>query len=109
MFYKEIYSCLIPCKPKNIIIDEFEGSGYRMGDLFLISSRFDEETQCLALLHELVHDFPEFRGKSLGHNSEEKIEEGIEKTAKDIFNNRPLIRKYVNKQLELAREFPDNR
>ncbi|MBI2106367.1 hypothetical protein HYT57_00120 [Candidatus Woesearchaeota archaeon] len=99
-----IYMCLKECKPDNIIIDTFEDPGYRMGNKILISSLYNEEEQIVTILHELLHDLPEFRGKSTIEERDETVERRIEDLAQEIYKNRPVIREFVRKQLTLAKK-----
>ena len=61
------------------------------------------EEQVKALLHEIVHYFPDYHGKSTGEKRDEKIEAEIESLAKKIYEERPIIKRYIEKQLEAAK------
>lgn len=107
-----IYQCLTQCKAENIDLVNWlvASHGTRKGDRFTISATDSEEEQIITLLHEVVHDYPEYRSRSRGwFNRDETVEARIEKEAQEIYQTRPRIVEYVRRQLRLAKDAPINR
>lgn len=100
-----IYIELRHCKPENIFFKRLVASpAYRLEDRFLLAVNRPENEQILDILHELVHGYPEFRSFDFGKdNRTELVEDAIQEQAEEIFENRPTIREYVRKQLQLAK------
>jgi hypothetical protein len=67
-----------------------------------IDSSLSEDEQAISIIHEIVHGYPKYKGKSTIVNPNFKIEDEIDKEALHIYHSRPVIRRYVLKQLRLA-------
>jgi hypothetical protein len=72
------------------------------GGKYYINSPLSQEEQVISIIHEIVHGYPKYKGKSTITNPDFNIEDEIDKEALDIYHNRPVIRRYVLKQLKLA-------
>jgi len=98
------------CKAENIHLeDDLENSalvldlGMRGKEYFVEGSQLPEQ-QSIALLHEIIHDLPKYRGRSTMDNRDESVENEIEILANEIYVNRPVIRRYIERQLAIVRE-----
>ena len=99
------YYILRNLKPEKILLKELgpKLSGANFMNLYHINKDIDEEEQVITLLHEMIHNCPEYIGKATISNDNIKIHEEIEKMALMIYNFKPAICEYVRVQLKLAK------
>lgn len=104
----EMYKLIKSLTPEKIIFCNLKGSGCNNSGKYLISENISEDEQIITILHEMLHDHSNYKGKSAVSKPNIDIENEIEYVAKRAFKKQH-IKSYILMHMNKAKSFDINK